>query len=201
MEAPRASRSTSPGTRATTPTGAAARRPRTWGQPISLNPLAGCGTATPAPGLTGPDATGAFTMTSPTPLPTPPAANCPPAGGTACPAIANVGVVIEGHPGVVTTGPGATAIPVTSAVGYGNVAGGAPVARRMVVDIAKCDVCHNLLALHGTNRNDEHAGLRRLPQPGIHRCERAANTDRNDAGNRRPVGADDRLQAHDPRDP
>jgi OmcA/MtrC family decaheme c-type cytochrome len=128
--------------------------PSTWGQPISLNPLAGCGTATPAPGLTGPDATGAFTMTSPTPLPNPPAANCPPAGGTACPAIANVGVVIEGHPGIVTTGPGATAIPVTSAVSYANVAGAAPVARRVVVDIAKCDVCHSLLSLHGTNRNN-----------------------------------------------
>jgi OmcA/MtrC family decaheme c-type cytochrome len=136
------------------PTPAAA----TWGQPISLNPLSGCGTATPAPGLTGPDASGAFTMTSPTPLPAPPAANCPPAGGTACAAIANVGVVIEGHPGVVLTGlgagTGAVAIPVTTAVGYGNVAGGAPVARRTVVDIAKCDVCHNLLAEHGTNRNN-----------------------------------------------
>ena len=134
-----------------------------WGQPISLNPLSGCGTATPAPGLTGPDATGAFTMVSPTPLPTPPAlpaVACPPGSGTACPAIANVGVVIEGHPGVVlsgwgSTGPGAEAIPVTTAVGYGNVAGGAPVARRTVVDIAKCDVCHNLLALHGTNRNND----------------------------------------------
>jgi OmcA/MtrC family decaheme c-type cytochrome len=128
--------------------------PSAWGQPISLNPLAGCGTATAAPGLSGPDATGAFTLTSPTPLPAAPAVNCPPAGGAACPAIANVGVVIEGHPGVVTTGPGAAAIPVTSAVGYGNVAGGAPVARRTVVQAAKCDVCHNLLALHGTNRNN-----------------------------------------------
>ncbi|MGO9928957.1 MAG: OmcA/MtrC family decaheme c-type cytochrome, partial [Mycobacterium sp.] len=134
----------------------------TWGQPISLNPLSGCGTATPAPGLTGPDATGAFTMTSPTPLPAPPAlpVACPPNSGTACPAIANVGVVIEGHPGVVLSGWGAAtpaaaaAIPVTSAVGYGNVAGGAPVARRTVVDTAKCDVCHNLLSLHGTNRNN-----------------------------------------------
>jgi OmcA/MtrC family decaheme c-type cytochrome len=126
-----------------------------WGQPISLNPLAGCGTATPAPGLTGPDATGAFTMTSPTPLPNPPAAKCPPPGGAACPAIANIGVVIEGHPGIVTTGPGATAIPVTSAVSYANVAGAVPVARRVVVDIAKCDVCHSLLALHGTNRNND----------------------------------------------
>jgi OmcA/MtrC family decaheme c-type cytochrome len=126
-----------------------------WGQPVSLNPLSGCGTATPAPGLTGPDATGAFTMVSSIPLPTPPAADCPPASGTACPVIANVGVVIEGHPGVVlTTGAAATAIPVTSAIGYGNVAGGAPVARRTVVTIAQCDVCHNLLALHGSNRND-----------------------------------------------
>jgi len=125
-----------------------------WGQPISLNPLSGCGTATPAPGLTGPDAAGTFTMTSSVPLPPAPAANCPPAGGTACPVIANVGVVIEGHPGVVTTGPGAASIPVTSVVAYGNVAGGAPVARRAVVDIAKCDVCHNDLALHGSNRNN-----------------------------------------------
>jgi OmcA/MtrC family decaheme c-type cytochrome len=129
--------------------------PAQWGQPISLNPLSGCGTATPAPGLTGPDSTGAFTMVSPTPLPSPPAANCPPAGGTACPAIANVGVVIEGHPGVVlTSGAAATEIPVTSAVGYGNAAGGAPVARRTVVTTAQCDVCHNLLSLHGTNRNN-----------------------------------------------
>jgi OmcA/MtrC family decaheme c-type cytochrome len=129
----------------------------TWGQPISLNPLIATGCAAggvPAGALAGPDASGAFTLTSPTPLPAAPAANCPPAGGTACPPIANIAVVIEGHPGVVTTGPGATAIPVTSAVGYGSVAGGGPVARRTVVDIAKCNVCHNLLAVHGTNRNN-----------------------------------------------
>jgi OmcA/MtrC family decaheme c-type cytochrome len=126
-----------------------------WGQPVSLNPLSGCGTGTPAPGLTGPNSAGAFTMASPTPLPPAPVANCPPAGGAACPAIANVGVVIEGHPGVVlTTGAAATEIPVTSAIGYGNVAGGTPVVRRTVVTTAKCDVCHNLLSLHGTNRND-----------------------------------------------
>jgi OmcA/MtrC family decaheme c-type cytochrome len=76
-----------------------------------------------------------------------------------CPAIANVAVVIEGHPGIVTngpgsTGPGATAIPVTSTVAYANVAGGTPIPRRIVVDIAKCNVCHNVLALHGDNRNN-----------------------------------------------
>jgi OmcA/MtrC family decaheme c-type cytochrome len=115
-------------------------------------------------------------MTSPTPLPTPPAlpVACPPGSGTACPPIANVGVVIEGHPGVVlsgwgSTGKGAEAIPVTSAVGYGNVGGGAPVARRTVVDIAKCDVCHNLLALHGSNRNNN-------PQACV-ACHNPASTD------------------------
>jgi OmcA/MtrC family decaheme c-type cytochrome len=94
-------------------------------------------------------------MVSPTPLPTPPVANCPPAASTACPAVANVGVVIEGHPGLVlTSGAAATEIPVTSAVGYGNAAGGAPIARRTVVTTAQCNVCHNLLSLHGTNRNN-----------------------------------------------
>jgi OmcA/MtrC family decaheme c-type cytochrome len=92
-------------------------------------------------------------------LPTPPPLDCPPASATACPAIANVAIVIEGHPGIVTsgpgsTGPGTTAIPVTSTVAYANVAGATPVPRRVVVDIAKCDVCHNLLAVHGDNRNN-----------------------------------------------
>ena len=145
--------------------------PSAWGQPISLNPLAvaGCAAAVPLSAITGPDATGAFTLTSPTALPTAPVANCPPAGATACAAIANVGVVLEGHPGVVTTGPGATAIPVTSAVGYGNVAGQTPVARRVVVAIAKCDVCHSVLALHGDNRNNN-------PQVCV-ACHNPASTD------------------------
>jgi OmcA/MtrC family decaheme c-type cytochrome len=130
--------------------------PAAWGQPVSLNPLAvaGCATAVPASAISGPDATGAFTLTSPTALPNPPAVACPPASAQMCPAIGNVAVVIEGHPGVVTTGPGATAIPVTSTVSYANVLGAAPVPRRVVVDIAKCDVCHKVLAEHGDNRND-----------------------------------------------
>ena len=123
-----------------------------WGQPISLNVLlnAACGSGvTPS----GPDATGAFTLTSPTALPAPPAAHCPPAGPAACPAISNVGVVMEGRTGVVTTGPGAAKIPVTSAVGYGNASGGTPVVRRTVVDSAKCNVCHSMLSEHGGSRN------------------------------------------------
>ena len=145
--------------------------PSAWGQPFSLNPLAvaGCAAAVPLSAIKGPDATGAFTLTSPTALPAAPVANCPPASAKACPAIANVGIVLEGHPGVVTTGPGATAIPVKSAVGYGNVAGQAPVARRVVVDIAKCDVCHSVLALHGDNRNNN-------PQVCV-ACHNPASTD------------------------
>jgi OmcA/MtrC family decaheme c-type cytochrome len=125
-----------------------------WGQPITLNPLigAGCAAGVPPSALSGPDATGAFTLTSPTPLPPTPAANCPPTGTTACPAIANVGVVMEGRPAVVTTGPGAAKIPVTSAVGYGNVSGATPVQRRTVVDSGKCNVCHSLISEHGGNR-------------------------------------------------
>ena len=97
--------------------------PAAWGQPISLNPLvvAGCAAAVPLAAISGPDAGGAFTLTSPTGLPAAPAAKCPPAGATACPTITNVAIAIEGHPGVVTTGPGAAAIAVTSTVGYANV--------------------------------------------------------------------------------
>jgi OmcA/MtrC family decaheme c-type cytochrome len=132
---------------------AAAPAAASWGQPVSLNPLAGTGCAagsiTPVQ-----QGDGSWTLTSTTALPAPPAANCPPASTNMCPAIANVGVALEGHPGVVTTGPGADRIAVTSTVAYGNVAGGTAVPRRTVVNIAKCDVCHFRLELHGSNRNN-----------------------------------------------
>ena len=124
-----------------------------WGQPISLSVALGAPGCTSGVTPSGPDATGAFTLTSPTALPPPPAANCPPSGAAACPAISNVGVVMEGRTGVVTTGPGAAKIPVTSAVGYGNASGGTPVVRRTVVDSGKCNVCHSLLSEHGGSRN------------------------------------------------
>ena len=131
--------------------------PAAWGQPLSFNPLAvaGCATAVSPSALSGPDAAGIFTLTSPTALPTPPVASCPPAGAAACPVIGNVAVVMEGHPGVVTTGPGTAEIPVTSIVSYANTTGAVPIARRSVVDIAKCDVCHSVLTAHGNNRNDD----------------------------------------------
>jgi OmcA/MtrC family decaheme c-type cytochrome len=148
-----------------------ATTPTASGQPLSFNPLAvaGCATAVSPSAITGPDGNGIFTLVSPSALPTPPAANCPPASATACPVISNVAVVVEGHPAVVTTGTGATAIPVPSVVSYANVAGGVPIARRSVVDIAKCDVCHNVLTAHGSNRTDN-------PQACV-ACHNPASTD------------------------
>lgn len=151
----------------------------TWGQPVSINPLvpgaggvpAACSAstlayggaavpATPAPStLYGPLADGSFTVVGPA-LPAPPAADCPPGSGAPCAPVQNVVAVLEGHPGVVTSivaapGPApADRVGVTTAVGYGNTAGATPVARRTIVDIAKCDVCHSVLQLHGNNRND-----------------------------------------------
>jgi OmcA/MtrC family decaheme c-type cytochrome len=147
--------------------------PSTWGQPISVNPIVpGAGSvpgtcasstlayggttapALPAPStLYGPLADGSFTVVGPA-LPATPAVDCPLSSGIACAPIQNLAVVFEGHPGVVTTGPGADRVGVTTAVGYGNIAGLTPVPRRTIVETSKCDVCHNVLQLHGNNRND-----------------------------------------------
>jgi OmcA/MtrC family decaheme c-type cytochrome len=145
-----------------------------WGQPVQYNVIvpgaaatvpATCSSSTllyggasapPVPAqstIYGPAADGSFTAVTAA-LPAPPAANCPPAGNMPCAGVQNLGVALEGHPGVVTTGPGAAKIPVTTAVNYGNTAGAAPVARRTVVDTAKCDVCHSVLSFHGANRNN-----------------------------------------------
>ncbi len=105
----------------------------TPGRPISINPLGGAAT-----NLGG----GVFEITSTLPIPVT-------ATGT--------GVVgIEGHPAA-QDDEGAFTIraPVTSVVDYFTITDGTPVPRRTVVDIAKCDQCHEQLSLHGSNRNDE----------------------------------------------
>ncbi len=159
-----------------------------WGQPVQVNPIvpgagsvpAGCAASTLAYGGTtvpatpasstvyGPLTNGSFTVVGPA-LPAPPPAQCPPGSGTACAPIQNVVAVLEGHPGVVTTGTSADRVGVTTAVGYGNTTGAAPVPRRTIVDIAKCDVCHKVLQLHGDNRNDN-------PQACVV-CHNPASTD------------------------
>lgn len=69
------------------------------------------------------------------------------------------GVGIEGHPAADLNGDGTVdrseRIPVTSVVDYFAITDAAPVERRPVVAIDKCNVCHQKLSFHGANRNDE----------------------------------------------
>jgi OmcA/MtrC family decaheme c-type cytochrome len=63
---------------------------------------------------------------------------------------------MEGHPAVDVNSDGSFArIAVTSAVFYAPITDTEAVPRRPVVDIRKCDDCHNQLSLHGNNRTDK----------------------------------------------
>jgi OmcA/MtrC family decaheme c-type cytochrome len=68
-------------------------------------------------------------------------------------AIGTAAVTIDGHPAVDIDGV-INRIPVTNVVEYVGIDGAAIVARRNVVDIQKCDDCHQELSLHGNNRTD-----------------------------------------------
>ena len=104
-------------------------------QPIQLNPLAGC-----PPGASVNNGDGSFTVTSAVPIP--------------ATAVGTLGVGIEGHPALDADGNGTIdAIPVTNAQAFKAITG-STVARRDLVDIARCDQCHKQLALHGSNRTD-----------------------------------------------
>lgn len=60
---------------------------------------------------------------------------------------------LEGRPNAVLPGDTApTALAVTSNGLTFKITGTSPVARRQVVDIKKCNDCHNVLSLHGSNR-------------------------------------------------
>ena len=87
-------------------------------------------------------------------------------------------VMMDGHPAgdVTTAGTFTDKLPVTS-VFKDYAITGAVAARRVVVDIAKCDVCHGTLSLHGNNRTDE---------PGV--CVICHNPNATDAS-RRPATA------------
>jgi OmcA/MtrC family decaheme c-type cytochrome len=104
-------------------------------QPIQINPLSSG--ATPA---TGPDAEGAFTSTSPLPLPRD--------------VRGSIAVAIEGHPGVdVKDDAAPESIAVTSAIDFFAATGDVE-PRRDIVNVRKCDDCHNQLSAHGANRID-----------------------------------------------
>lgn len=105
-----------------------------YGQPVSINAL----TAAAVPG----SAPGTYTVTSPTALP---------AGLTG-----TMRVTLEGHPaGDVTTAGAFTDRLAVKSVFKDVAVTGSVVARRGVVDIDKCNVCHGTLSLHGNNRTNE----------------------------------------------
>ena len=87
-------------------------------------------------------------------------------------------VAMDGHPAgdVTTAGAFTDRLPVKSVFKDFAITG-AVTARRIVVDIVKCDVCHGVLSLHGNNRTDE---------PGV--CVICHNPNATDAA-RRPAAA------------
>ena len=101
--------------------------------PISMNPLSGCG------GVSLDQGNGEFTVTSTVAIPV---------GTTGSGA-----VTMDGHPAVVVDGV-TERIAVTNAVSYFPITDSTAVARRNAVAIEKCDECHNQLSMHGNNRTD-----------------------------------------------
>ncbi|MCX7140851.1 MAG: OmcA/MtrC family decaheme c-type cytochrome [Proteobacteria bacterium] len=106
-----------------------------YGQPVSIDLL---NNAAVVAGATA----GTYTVTSTTAIP---------AGQTG-----TLRVMMDGHPAgdVTTAGTFTDRLKVTS-VFKDFVVTGTATARRLVVDVAKCNVCHGVLSLHGNNRTDE----------------------------------------------
>jgi OmcA/MtrC family decaheme c-type cytochrome len=125
-----------------------------FGQPVSVNVL-----TTRVAGA----APGTYTVTSPVAVPL---------GQTG-----TLRVVIDGHPAgdVTTAGAFADRLAVKSVFKDAAISGSV-VARRLIVDVAKCNVCHAVLSLHGNNRTDE-----------IGVCTVCHNANATDAGFR-PLG-------------
>lgn len=104
--------------------------------PIQLNPLTACGGASTNNG------NGTFTVTSALAIP--------------ATAVGSAAVAIEGHPALDADNNGSIdRIAVTNAIAYAPITDATAVARRAVVNITKCDECHNQLSLHGSNRTDK----------------------------------------------
>lgn len=108
----------------------------TPGLPIQMNPLTACG------GASTDNGDGTFTVTSLTAIP--------------ATAVGSAAVALEGHPALDADNNGTVdRIAVTNAIAYAPITDAAAIARRTVVNITKCDDCHNQLSLHGNNRTDK----------------------------------------------
>ena len=129
--------------------------PIKFGQPMSIDAL--------AKSVAG-AAAGTYTVTF---------ADAIPAGQTS-----TLRVTIDGHPAGDVTTPGTFTdrLKVTSVFKDAAITGSVT-ARRLVVDVAKCDVCHAVLSLHGNNRTEE---------PGV--CAVCHNPNATDAA-QRPTAA------------
>jgi len=126
---------------------------QSYGQPVSINLLGN-------PAVAAGSTPGTYTVASPVAIP--------------ATQTGTLRVMMDGHPAgdVTTAGTFADRLPVTSV--YKDFAiTGTVTPRRTVVDIAKCDVCHGTLSLHGNNRTD---------QPGV--CVICHNPDATDASQR-----------------
>ncbi len=119
-------------------------------------------------------------MTSPTPVP---------AGLTG-----SLTVAIEGHPGVINPNSSVSIttpvrIPVKNVTKAVAVTGSASV-RRTVVDVAKCNLCHEDLSLHGANRTPEAPSVA-LPFGSVAVCTMCHNTEATDISRRPAAGGID----------
>jgi OmcA/MtrC family decaheme c-type cytochrome len=112
-------------------------------QPISIDPVAAC--TPPGTGVADwvcTNVNNIFTLVKQSALP---------AGATGT---GRVG--FEGHPaGANSSGAYSIRVPIKSKVMDWSIDGSTVKARRTVVDVAKCDNCHDQLSLHGNNRTDE----------------------------------------------
>jgi len=108
-------------------------------QPISINPLPVCG------GASTDNMDGTYTVTSLVAVP--------------ATVSGSLAAGLEGHPWKDLNGDGLTSsnerIAVTNGIAYAGIGAAPAVPRRAVVDIDKCDDCHNRLSLHGNNRTDK----------------------------------------------
>jgi OmcA/MtrC family decaheme c-type cytochrome len=130
---------------------------QSYGQPVQINALTD---AQPVAGQAG-----VWQVVSPVAIPAEVTAG-------------SVAAVLEGHPAWENP-PGTFArVPVTNAVAYAGLTGGAGTPRREVVSVDRCNACHGQLSAHGSNRTGR-----------VDVCTVCHNPNATDKG-RRPAGVE-----------